>query len=438
MNDDADKAGAGAASVKTVEEFVQRVQTLPGWRPLYRGLANAGWDVESAAYRRIKKYGGSPPSHEEFKNDIGQLLDNARMRDHHRHEGRELSDLELLARLQHFGAATCLVDFTQNPLVALWFACREKPKKDGKVVVMDTDVSGALKFLTADLRVTGSIKPQRQFALIRPDELRTDMQDFLDFEVLRTWAPIPRENRVIVQQSIFVFGKTVIEDRYYDEIHVPSSEKAGILSVLRGKFGVDEESLFGDFAGFALTNAHDKPYTECSADDYYGFAKLSSQSNDKKKAIQYCDKAIAENPRHVEAHFLRGECNFDLKNWQEAITGFSQAIKFDVKHVFSFFLRGVAYEVGLLKPAKAIDDYTSVIEIASNSTRKAVNELLAYAYSRRGCVKASMDEHLSALEDFTFAIKLDPRKPQVYLDRAKTYRELGKESEAQADEKKGG
>ena len=55
----------------------------------------------------------------------------------------ELCDLELLADLQHYGAATCLIDFTQSPLTALWFACKDEDNlgKDGKVIGMRADNS---------------------------------------------------------------------------------------------------------------------------------------------------------------------------------------------------------------------------------------------------------------------------------------------------------
>ena len=45
-------------------------------------------------------------------------------------------DLEILGDLQHNGAATCLVDFSKNLLVSLWFACgnnaKEEPLCDNK------------------------------------------------------------------------------------------------------------------------------------------------------------------------------------------------------------------------------------------------------------------------------------------------------------------
>ena len=482
MSADADKARA-AARVETVKAFIDWAEKRGGRSLLYRGLADANWEVESAAYRRIKKPSGAKLIPQEipgvFKNYISQLLEKSSMRDFRTHEGNELSDLKLLARLQHYGAATCLIDFTQNPLVALWFACQEQPKKDGKVIVMDTG---------ADVTIPNLSKvAQRESAFhkVGPEQLALkegEIVKLLGGENLWIWEPTPRESRVIAQQSIFVFGPAMIEEHamleeHYGEVRIPESAKEKILHALDKKFGINEASLFGDFAGFALANAHDKSYEEHSADDYFEFAESFFQREDAKKAIRYCDKAIAKNKRHVGAHYLRGLCNRRLGEMQESVKDFSQALEADPAHMPSLWERAWMYLTALNRAEDALDDYNTIIEIASNNKHKYYDRL-AHAYKRRGYaymnlkgyqnaeddftkiielfsssgrkirpwlfvsayqdrgrVRAVRGNHQGAIEDFTFAIQRHPG-PILFRDRAKSYRALGDESAAKADESK--
>ena len=69
---------------------------------------------------------------------------------HDQKNGQQLSDLEILAELQHFGAATCLIDFSRSALVALWFACQQSSRgaANGKVYAVRHDDMVRLKRLT--------------------------------------------------------------------------------------------------------------------------------------------------------------------------------------------------------------------------------------------------------------------------------------------------
>lgn len=63
----------------------------------------------------------------------------------------EMSDLDILADIQHNGGATCLVDFSKNFLTALWFACSSDFDSDGFVycynIMEDMIVNDNLTFI---------------------------------------------------------------------------------------------------------------------------------------------------------------------------------------------------------------------------------------------------------------------------------------------------
>ena len=107
-------------------------------RPAYRGQANVDWKLLSGAVHRLQKaYGDSVLDDE---NGLRKLVS-----DYHRDiissmeviDGERISELQRLSVLQHQGAATGLLDFTESALVALWFACEGAPDKDGKVFILD-------------------------------------------------------------------------------------------------------------------------------------------------------------------------------------------------------------------------------------------------------------------------------------------------------------
>jgi len=91
---------------------------------IYRGHSDITWNISPTICRK-----GYPP--DILKQSEKEIIDEYRLR-----LGlSDWPDINLLAYARHHGAPTRLVDWSQNPLIALWFAVEDKnyDKIDGKV-----------------------------------------------------------------------------------------------------------------------------------------------------------------------------------------------------------------------------------------------------------------------------------------------------------------
>ena len=200
---------------------------------LYRGHANHHWKLESSAYRRlIRNRTDKDITTAELLDYLEELLDGIRMRGLIKKYGKELAKLEKLAQLQHKRKETCLIDFTKNIHIALWFACqsnKENKEEDGQVIIMPTADPDKLS----------------EFPLEIP--LEKDISFFLKGDTLWQWCCKSDVNRAKVQHSVFVFGKNSIDTDLYKTINIAKDTKHAILDDLQTFCGIDEERLF-DFS----------------------------------------------------------------------------------------------------------------------------------------------------------------------------------------------
>ena len=134
-----------STAVQTLTDFLDEIRNITEEHKTYayRGQENHEWALRSAATRRLLHTFGNGilenPSgllsrYLDYHND--NLLQPARLRGFGSENAQQLSDLQLLAKLQHFRAATGLLDFTRNPLIALYFACQD-PTRDGRIFLID-------------------------------------------------------------------------------------------------------------------------------------------------------------------------------------------------------------------------------------------------------------------------------------------------------------
>ena len=104
--------------IKTLDAFMAWARQFDSGAYVFRGVSNEAYGIQASAYRRPEE---EERSFEKFLYINRDLIREARLRGYDQKEGRELKPLEILADLQHFQAATCLIDFTHSAQIALFF-----------------------------------------------------------------------------------------------------------------------------------------------------------------------------------------------------------------------------------------------------------------------------------------------------------------------------
>lgn len=170
--------------------------------------------------------------------------------------GRKLSDIELLARLQHFGAATRLVDFSKNVLNALWFCISDKEFIDdvGILIGIDTDIIAGVGENFFDF------KQDYSTFCSTLEELNYKHQT----DIWMVDAPVTTQ-RISAQHSVFLcsvcknsihgFFQLPEEDMYLKIIAISPTLKKSTLDIISSHFDITPYTVFPDIEGFASANS---------------------------------------------------------------------------------------------------------------------------------------------------------------------------------------
>ncbi len=244
--------------VEAPETFIELISLIthnikPGINVSYwRGQADIAWPLEPSIVRKIKL-------NEKNRNRSGKELDksiqfweerllikakkNLYNYDNH---GRKLGDIELLAKLQHCGAATRLLDFTKNVLVALWFCASDDKKKNdvGLLIGIDTDAIAGME---------DEFNFEKNHAEFFAEVCQSNNAWMVD-------SPA-NISRISAQNSVFLCSKSAIEK--YGTLLLPKSKlytktiaispelKKESLLILSECFNITYLTMFPDFEGFA-------------------------------------------------------------------------------------------------------------------------------------------------------------------------------------------
>ena len=366
---------------KTINEFIEWAAQFSDGQYLFRGVSTESYKIEASAYRRLPEIDRNDPK--KLLKINKDLIMKAKALGHDEKNGQQLSDLEILAELQHFGAATCLIDFSRSALVALWFACQQGSRggANGKVYAVRHDDMVRLKTVNPDL-ITKDID-----YFLTPDENGR--------YPLYQWQPKLQNNRIIAQQSVFVFSGAHIEAEA--EWVIDKNSKQDILIVLDKISGITEATIYPDFDGFSRLHAHNKPYIELDAQDYLRRGIEAAQNDNIDDTIEYYTEVIRLDPPDPSiisaAYYHRGYAHHRNGEVDRAITDYNENIRLNPNSAAAYNNRGYAYwKKGEFE--RAIEDYDRAIQIKSDNV---------LFYNNRAISLLHLKEWEKAKSDLTIA-----------------------------------
>ena len=245
----------------------------------------------------------------------------------------------MLAELQHHGAATCLIDFTYSAQIALWFACGQDSKTS-----QDCDSKTSKDCENPpNGKVFAVYNQLPDFEKVKSKILKNDIDYFLQDEEnspLYHWQPRQQNNRIIAQQSIFLFGRPEFEAD--TECVIEGSSKKKIRIELKQVSGITEAMLFPDFEKFAFLRGVDEPYTGRSAHEYRELARERFNVGEYDKAIDYYNRAIDQDQDYAEAYYERGQAKHHNEQYSLAVSDFDKFISLNSNHVEAHCYRAEA------------------------------------------------------------------------------------------------
>lgn len=247
--------------IRSVAELIELLNNLEN-HFLYRGHANADWPLQSSLERIIgsKWSVGEAKRFEEYS--LAQFQSKFHLYD--RENVKPDSKLAWLSIMQHYGVPTRLLDFTESPYVALYFALEAyNPQTCADFAIFALDYSTIMdRSIEHISSKDGAFKETRFSVYEKQDEIFEKVVDRFAYDIAWIAEPKQLNARLDRQAGSFLLSgnrglriQEVLDSEPYANVtmykfRVKHELYTGIFALLR-KMNITSKSLYGDLDGLA-------------------------------------------------------------------------------------------------------------------------------------------------------------------------------------------
>jgi hypothetical protein len=247
--------------IESVAELIERLNTLPN-HFLYRGHANAEWALQSSLERIIGSKWSAIEAKRFEEYSLAQFKSKFHLYDHENVQPD--SKLAWLSIMQHYGVPTRLLDFTESPYVALYFALEAyNPQTCMDFAIFAIDYTAVMEKSIDHISCKDAAFTETRASVYeKQDEIFENVVDRFAYDIAWIAEPKQLNARLDRQAGSFLLSgnrgmriQEVLDSKPYADVEmykfrVPNELYTGIFSLLR-KMNITSKSLYGDLDGLA-------------------------------------------------------------------------------------------------------------------------------------------------------------------------------------------
>lgn len=247
--------------ISCISSLIEKLNEFPN-SFIYRGHANADWALQSSLERIIGEKWSSDEARRFEDFSLAQFQSKFHLYDHENVQPE--SKLAWLSIMQHYGVPTRLLDFTESPYVALYFALESyNPHAHSDFAIFALDYSEIMECSIGHISSKDSAFNETRVSIFaRQDVIFENIVDRFSYDIAWIAEPKQLNARLDRQAGSFLLSgnrglkiQHVLESNPYSKvpmykIKISRHLYENAFALLR-KMNITSKSLYGDLDGLA-------------------------------------------------------------------------------------------------------------------------------------------------------------------------------------------